>query len=221
MKEMKKICALIVAVLLLQLTAVFAFAGGGFTSSPELAPAPGLEGEVEKHENCVADIKIYAYGDRNQLKKSFATIMEDAYNKISGTADLGEIGESVGELADELKVDSSVLVASELFAVVSEGCYGHKSHGTVGIEIKPIITENFAGLLAYDGNEWSIVESEVKDGVILFDHAGDAVYTILLHDGTAKEPANGAVIAACGGAAVVAAGGIVAVVLLKKKKQEA
>ena len=99
---MKKIYALAIALLLFFTMSVCVVAESSFVSSPELAPAPGLEGEVEKHENCVADIKIYAYGDRNQLKKSFATIMEDAYNKISGTADLGEIGESVGELADEL-----------------------------------------------------------------------------------------------------------------------
>lgn len=186
---MKKICALIVAVLLLQLTAVFAFAGGGFTSSPSLVKAPVLVDSENRGDSCSASVSVYSYGERDKLDRLFAAIMKDAYSAVVGNENLGDVSPEVESLAEHYGVESEVLVASELFAVVISDCDEHLTHNFY-VEVEPTVTENFAGLLSYNGVEWELVETELKDGVLKFAVEEDAAYTILLHDGTGRARIN-------------------------------
>ena len=187
---MKKICAIVLAVLLMQLVSIFALAAGSsFVSSPALSPAPELVEQIKDSEGCTAEMKVYGYGERNKLDKLFAAIMADAYDRVADAEDLGEIDADVKALAEAYGVESSVFVASELFAVVSEGCDAHEPH-SVTVRIKPTVIENFAGLLRYNGTDWEVVETELDDGVLKFSVDEDAAYTIILHDGTGKAPSN-------------------------------
>ena len=212
---MKKICALIVALLLLQLVSVFALAGGGFTSSPSLEKAPVLVESENIGESCSASISAYSYGERNNFDNLFAAIMMDAYDRVVGSEDLGSISPEVKALAEAYGVESNVLVASELFAVVINECEEHSDHSFC-VSVEPTVVENFAGLLSYNGVEWKLVETELKNGVLEFVVDEDAAYTILLHDGTGRAPFQftGITIIA---AVVVAAAGVVLVYYRSKK----
>jgi hypothetical protein len=202
----------------MQLISVFALAqGSSFVSSPALSPAPELVEEIKASDECTAEMKVYGYGERNKLDKLFAAMMADAYDRVSGADDLGEIDEDVKALAEAYGVESGVLVASELFAVVSEGCDGHDPH-TVTVRIKPTVVENFAGLLRYNGKDWEIVETKLEDGVITFEAAEDAAYTVLLHDGTGKVSSGSGLWIAIGSVAAVAVAAVAVVVVLKAKK---
>ena len=189
---MKKICALIAAVLALQLVSVFALAGGGFTSSPSLEKAPTLIESENRDESCSAVVSVHSYGERDKLDNLFAAIMKDAYDRVVGSEDLGSISPDVKALAEAYGVESKALVASELFAVVICGCEYYEEHEEHNfyIGIQPTVVENFAGLLSYNGVEWKLVETELKDGVLKFELDEDAAYTILLHDGTGRAPFN-------------------------------
>ena len=219
---MKKISAVVIAVIVMQLLSVFAFADSSFVSSPSGVSAPVLTQISKETESCTAEVKVYAYGERSKIEdKVFAAMMTDAYEKIAGSEDLADLGEDVAKLADKINVESEVLVASELFALIAESCDGHEPHGSIKVAVEPTIVENFAGLLKYNGVEWEIVECKKDNGALVFDFEEDAVYSILLHDGTASSTSSLAVTIS------IISGGVVALVVvllvvffIKKKKDE-
>ena len=186
--KMKKICAVIIAVVMMQILAVLAFANGSFVSSPSANEAPGFTQITPGDDGCTVTVNICAYGDRGELEdKMLAALMADAYEKISGSGDLGILGEEVEKLADRLGLESEALVASDLFAIYYEDGEEHGSHGSVKVAIEPTFLENFAGLLRYNGATWELVDCKIDGDVLVFDFEDDAVYTVLLHDGTASE----------------------------------
>lgn len=183
---MKKVCAVAIAVVVIQLLSVFAFANSSFVSSPSGVSAPKVTQISKETESCTAVFKVCAYGERSELEdKLFAAMMTDAYEKIANSEDLGELGEDVEKLAASLNIDSDVFVASELFALFVNGCDVHGEHGAVKLAVEPTVVENFAGLIKYNGVEWEVVECKLDKGAIVFDFEEDAAYSILLHDGTA------------------------------------
>ena len=220
--KMKKICAVIIAVVMMQLLAVLAFANGAFVSSPSATDAPGFTQLSPGSDDCAVTVDICAYGDRSELEnKMLAAMMTDAYEKIADSEDLGALGEEIKKLADRLNVNSDVLVASELFALYSTDCDGHGSHGNVKIALEPTLLDNFAGLLKYNGVEWELVECEIDGEVLLFDFNEDAVYTVLLHDGTASEEnALATVILVIAGLFVILIIFLLIIFFIKKKKDD-
>ncbi|MBR2965733.1 MAG: hypothetical protein IKC34_04200 [Clostridia bacterium] len=217
---MKKICAVIIAVVMMQLLALSAFAGGAFVSSPSASDAPGFTQLPSESEDCTVKVTICAYGDRADLEnKLLAAMMTDAYEKIADSEDLSALGEDVEKLASKLNVNSEILVASELFALYSTDCDGHAAHGDVRIAIEPTLLDNFAGLLKYNGVGWELVECEIDGEVLLFAFDEEAVYTVLLHDGTASEEnALATVVSVIAGLFVIVIIILLIVFFIKKKK---
>ena len=184
---MKKICAVVIAVVVMQMLSVFAFASGAFVSSPSATDAPGFTQLTPGDDGCAVIVDICAYGDRSELEdKLLEAMMTDAYEKIAESDDLGALGKEVEKLAGRLNVDTDVLAASELFALYYTDCDDHNTHSRVKVAVEPTLLENFAGLLKYNGAGWELVDCEVDDEVLVFDFDGDAVYTVILHDGTAS-----------------------------------
>ena len=219
---MKKICAVVIAIIMMQILSVLAFANGSFVASPSASDAPGFTQITPGGDGCSVTVNICGYGDRGELDdKMLAALMTDAYEKISSSDDLGSLGAEVEKLADSLRVESEVLVASELFALYHDGCDGHDTHSSVKVALEPTLLENFAGLLRYNGVEWELVECELDGDVLVFDFEEDAVYTILLHDGTATEGnALASIIFIISGIFVILIIFLLIIFFIKRKKDE-
>lgn len=88
---------------------------------------------------------------------------------------------------------------SDFFYAGQIGCVYHVVHGIYTVTIAPDSVENYAGLIQYGEDGWTLLESTVVEGTIVFEIADGAPLAILVHDGTGAPDAEsnvGATVAA-------------------------
>lgn len=156
---MKKIVAIILTVVLvlgLSLTAVAEL--GSFIESPSNNKAPELVSAKNEDANCLANVIITAYADREKLSKETQEKLEKAYQMIIGTDDLSELNAKVSEMAKKRGVKVSDLAVSDMFDISSVGCDTHEDHGHFDIALKSDTLKNFVCLLHYYNGEWHVVD---------------------------------------------------------------
>ena len=194
---MKKIIfALFVVVTALMLTLQTFAASGVFSASPSGKAAPELIKGVNEDDTCVAQVVICAYSDRNTLNEADKLKLEAAYVSIANATDLANLNVKLDELAKSLQISSDKLAVSDLFNVGYSDCAEHNNHGKFIVTIKPVVIDNFACLMYYDGSAWIVVEDVELDeeaATLTFNMADCAPYAIVMHDGSAIIPATASI----------------------------
>ena len=79
---MKKILAVVFAVIMVVSAGVMAFAQGGFVSSPSVNPAPVIVEVVYDEESCEPRIVVTPYSERDTLDEEREEDMNEAYAKL-------------------------------------------------------------------------------------------------------------------------------------------
>ncbi len=157
MKKLITICLAIAIVASLSLS-VFATTGG-FTSSPSGKPAPELVTGKNESDECVAELIVTAYVDRNELSEEARKEIEEAYADIAGTRDLATLADAIKQVATTKGVETTDLAVSDLFDISGTECDGHGNHGSFNITLKADTLANFVCLLHYGSNGWVVVEN--------------------------------------------------------------
>ena len=159
-KEMKRLIMIGLVIAMVAILSVSAFAtAGGFISSPSGNPAPELVNGENESEECVSELIITAYGDRDELNEEARQEIEAAYSEIIGAKDLSDLNSAIKEVAKKYGVDPSTLAVSDLFDISATNCDGHGDHGHFDITLKSDTLKNFVCLLHFYDDEWHIVEN--------------------------------------------------------------
>ena len=156
---MKKVLIVCIAIVILFSMTVSAFATGAFVSSPSANRAPALVGCENESEDCVSELIVTAYGDRDDLSAEARKGIEAAYAAIRGAKNLGELNPELIAIAQALGISIDDLAVSDLFDISETECEGHEDHGRFDITLKPESLKNFVCLLHYYNGEWTIVEN--------------------------------------------------------------
>lgn len=236
MKKVLTVC-LVFAMIIAMSVQVFA-EPGAFTNSPSKNKAPILVSATNESEECIAQIIITAYGDRDQLSPEARKNIEEAYSMIVGAEYLDSLIASIEELANKLGVKVSDLAVSDLFDISATDCNGHEDHGHFDIVLKADTLKNFVCLLHYYNGEWRIVDNVqvTNNGEHLeFDEDEFSPFAIVVStvdlsdDASGEQPGgeqpgdddnnNGVWIAVGAGIILLLIAIIIAVILLKKKKK--
>ena len=225
---MKKLFALCLTLVMAVSLSFSAFAAlGSFVSSPSGNSAPILVSGENTAEDCVAELIITAYGDRDKMTEDARQKIEEAYAKIVGTQDLSSLSAAIAEAANKRGLNPQELAVSDLFDISSTSCEGHSAHGHFDITLKAETLKNFAFLLHYYGGEWHIVDNATvtNNGENLEFDAGEfSPFAIVVYTGEAPVepvPANNTlkiVIIVAAAAIAVGAAAYVAFNVIKKKK---
>lgn len=162
---MKKIAVSLLALVLAVMMPLTAFAAGSFLSSPSANAGNELV-DYEFTDGCEAEIIITPYGERDTLDDEARKLLEEAYDQIAGTKNLGDLVEGLKELAEKAGIDVSTLAVSDLFNIGYKGCDDHGNHA-YSIKIKPDVLKNFFALMQYVDGKWIIIEGATVDGEYL------------------------------------------------------
>lgn len=162
---MKKIVVSLLALVLAVSLPMTAFAAGAFLSSPS-ANAPTELVDYEFTDGCEAEIILTPYGERDTLDEDARKLLEEAYDQIAGTDNLGDLVEGLKELAEQAGIDVSTLAVSDLFNLGSEGCDDHGNHSYT-VKLKPEVLKNFFKVMMYVDGKWIIIENATVDGEYL------------------------------------------------------
>lgn len=166
---MKKILAVTFVLLLVAGSTLSVLAtNGAFVNSPSGQQAPILIEAENASEDCVAVVTVTSFADRETLDEPTQNKLDDAYNVIATTEDLGTLSEDIQERADDLGIDSKDLVISDLFDVSYSDCESHEVHLSFTITIKPASVENFVAVLHYLDDEWEVIDGVVEGDEITF-----------------------------------------------------
>lgn len=156
---MRKIIALALASVMLACMTLCVFANnGGFVDSVSINQAPELIGGGNLSEECLAELVITAFANRDQLPEDLRLQIEEAYRLILENKDLSVLNAKLKDYADELGVEVTALAVSDLFDIHYINCDDHKGHGYFNIQLKADTLENFVCLLHYYNGEFTVVE---------------------------------------------------------------
>ena len=161
---MKKLVSVVLAIVLAMTMCVSALAApNGFVESPSNQKGP----EIVDGDNIV----VTPFGDRDKLPDDVRDALEDAYNSILNVDNLGDLSETLEDLANELNVPVKNLVVSELFELSYEsGEQG--SDGKLTVTLKDDSFKDFFGLIKYENGKWTLVEDAKLNGDKLTFTAG-------------------------------------------------
>ncbi len=189
---MKKLLAFLLTVVMVVTMTVAAHAADGtFMISPTLRPAPSLIGFKNMVEECVAEIIITAYANRHTLPESLRNLIEEAYDVLAKTDDLGSLNDKLADFAKDLNVSTSDFAISDLFDIRMTDCESHETHGAFDITLSPESLSNFVCLLHYKDGLWSVVENAkvTNNGTHLqFTTEDFSPFAIVVNTKTADEP---------------------------------
>lgn len=161
MKKVFSICLALVMVFALSVTVCAA--PGSFVNSPSSNDAPVIvEFENEDHD-CVADLDVTSYADRNDLSEVDKKEMEDAYDLIKNSTDLTEMFSGLNAVVEELNILPTDLAVSDLFHIDYLNCVEHTEHGAFKIKLSADTLKGFAGLIQYVNGEWKMIDNAVVE----------------------------------------------------------
>ncbi len=173
---------------------------GGFIQSPSNNQSPELISGENAAEDCLAQILITAYADREKLTDEKRTKLEEAYKNIKENPDLSKLNEKLQAIANDNDVDVTNLAVSDMFDISSTYCGDHDGHGHFDIVLKAETLEHFVCLLHYYNDEWTIVEgAEVTHNGdhLEFDAKEFSPFAIVVNTGEPvnESPSNAAIYA--------------------------
>ena len=179
---MKKIVSVLLAVMLVFSLSAAAFADN-FVSSVANAGAPELAAAVDADGNSVADaIAVVPNDEAKELEEAEQKAMEDAFNSLSGAANLGDLNAELKAAAG----DKAVAV-SDLFSIKAKGDVKFP----VEITLKDKNLANFVGLMQFVDGAWKWVDAEVVNGELKFTADSLGVFAIIVAVDEAAAPATG------------------------------
>ena len=186
---MKKIFALLVAVLVVASTSLVALAApGSFVSSPSNQQAPLLVKAENASEACEAVVKITAYADRDELSEEDRKELEDAYASIVKTEDVGTLSKDLKNEAASYGISTTDMAVSDLFHL-SHTEEDHEGHGAFDIVLKPASAKYVVGILHYSENGWKFIEATAGDeGELCFTTDALSTFAIVSHNGAGTSP---------------------------------
>ena len=163
MKKVLLVCLALIMVMSMTLS-VFA-APGAFYMSPSLNPAPTLVDFDPADDECVADLIIIAYINRDQLPAELKTLFEKAYADISGTKDITALTAELAALVAEKKLNADDLAISDLFDAHVTDCADHDNHHNFDVTLSSDTLKNFVALLHMNKDGvWEIIsDAEVTN----------------------------------------------------------
>ncbi len=227
---MKKLSVILVAILMVVAMSFSAFAApDNFIESPGASQGPELiEYENEDHE-CVAELVVTPYSERETLSEDLEDQIVDAYYEIINADDLTGLNEELANIAETMGIPASDLAVSELFDIHYESCPEHSEHGSFKIKLRPEVLENFVGLLHCHDGVWHLVDGAKVENeeYLVFSIKDFSPFAIVVNNGddtSADSPLtgfaenNGKVI---GLVAVMTVSLVACVVLWKKSRKQA
>lgn len=185
---MKKILVICFALLIAASMSVSAFAeNGGFISSPTGKPAPVLVEATNQSDECVAEVIVTAYGDRDSLDAEAREELEDAYATIVDADNLSELNKKIPAIARDQGTKTANLAVSDLFDISFTDCGDHAEHGVFDLVMEAEALKDFVCLLAYEAGTWSIVDdAKIVDGYLEFSLDKAAPLAIVLDTDAAE-----------------------------------
>lgn len=215
---MKKSVVAIISLLVIALTLSIAAsaAPGAFVQSPSNNGAPTV---IEaSNKDCSGEIVITAYRDRANLSAAEVAALEAAYATISDNS----IKSTLQTIADDNKIDVSILSVSDLFNMGYKNCADHSGHGAFDVVLEAATLENFAALLVYENGAWKVVEdAKIKDGKLEAEISAFGPYAIVVHDGSV-DLGDGFpwwIVVAAGSTAGVGGGTAAVIIVIKRRKR--
>lgn len=156
---MKKLLAICLTVVMLMSFGVIAFAApNNFISSPSGQSAPEIVDFSVESEDCVADLVITPYSERDTLPEDVREKFEKAYEEIVSASNLAKLNAELSKIAENMNIPEENLVVSELFDIRYINCSKHEGHGYFDIVLKPEVLKGFVALLHLNGDNWELVE---------------------------------------------------------------
>lgn len=156
---MKKVLAVVFAVIMVASAGVIAFAQGGFVSSPSVNPAPVIVEVVYDEESCEPRIVVTPYSERETLDEEREEDINEAYDEIAANEDLTNLCEALEIVAAEKGIPVENLAVSDLFDVTAYHTRDdHEYCGSIRVTLASETIKNFVALLHRDkqGN-WEVV----------------------------------------------------------------
>lgn len=164
MKKLMTTC-LTVVMLFTLCVSVYATQNGGFISSPSFNDAPKVEKFEPEDEDCVAQLIITPFAERDKLSDAMLSLIEKAYESIKKTDDLTKLNESLKKLAEKNGIAGKNLAVSHLFNAHPEGCDSHEGHQKFHVVLDVDTLKNFVALMYMNENgEWVLVEDAKVTG---------------------------------------------------------
>lgn len=156
---MKKILTVaLMVVMIASLTLAVSAEVGGFIQSPSNNQAPDLVEGANIDPDCVAQLIITAYIDREELPVEKRLMLEEAYRIIAANPNLGKLTDKLVTLAQKQGINVEDLAVSDMFDISSTDCDTHVDHGHFDVTLKSDTLKHFVCLLHYYKGEWTIVE---------------------------------------------------------------
>lgn len=186
---MKKIIAILVALVLVFSLSVTAFAANGaFYESPSNKGPQLVTGE-NKDDNCSGKVIVTNYSDRNNLSVNDKSNIEEAYKQIAGTKDLTKLAEDLTNMAKDLGIDPSLLQVSDLFFVNYTGCTEHENHSAFDITLDADLLADFVSLICFHDGKWHVIKDAkvVNNGEhLVFAAENFSTYAIVVNSDIPK-----------------------------------
>ncbi len=222
---MKKVLAIILAVILVASTAVVAYARGGFVSSPSGKPAPVIITIEFEDGSCKPEIVITPYSEIDELIEKKKQDMKAAYDEIAANTDLTKICAELRAVAEALKVKIENLAISDLFDLSAYHKIPHDYCGSIKITLSAETIKNFVALIhrKADGtweNIQDVVVNEAENS-ITFSARDFSPFAVVV-DTSSDIPDTGDFLIIPAATMVISAVSLAGILIsLKKKKQEA
>lgn len=221
MKKVFAICLALVMVFALGLNVMAA--PSNFVESPSKNGAPIIVDCKNESEDCTAIVVVTPYGDRDSLTDEQKKNLEDAYNQIVNSGNLGDMFSGIESIVGPDTVITDLAI-SDLFNMYYSDCNTHSGHGSFKIQLSTDTLKGFVGLIQFIDGEWKNVDDAKVDGNYLSFTADELSSFAVVVDRTKAEstsPITGAPLNSYiiyGAAFVVVTLSVAAVVVFSKKK---
>ena len=173
---MKKLLAVIFAIVLASVMCVTAFAApNNFVSSPGADNNTTLEGSDNNTEGCEAKLVLTTFANRQQLDDSSLKNLEDARDAIVDAEDLSDLCDGLKDKTDK---DLSVV---DLFDIDYSDCDSHGEHKGFTFRVKVSSLDKFVGVMNYNGGDWELVDASVNEnGELVIDTDKTGAFAVVL-----------------------------------------
>ena len=162
---MKKLFAILLAVVMVCSLSVTVFAAGAFIESPSFFEVPIIVDFENASHDCPARLIITAYSMRDELSAEKKTELIAAYDQISSIKDVTTLNAEFKAATEKMGLVPGQLVVSDLFGISYVDCEIHSEHNGFTITLQPENLKDFVGLLHMNNGSWEYVSNaEVVDG---------------------------------------------------------
>ena len=169
MKRLVVVLAIVIAICAMSVSAVAEL--GGFIESPSANGAPTLV-----PEDSDASVNVVAYRDRvDTLTEGELTSFENAYKSIVASTDVASMNSKLPRIASRLKVYADKLAISDIFFITVDG---DLEDGIASITSETL--DKFVSLLYFNGSNWVVVDTDIKDGNIIEFTAVPGAYAVVV-----------------------------------------